>query len=169
MIDNTHGRVLYARDGDTWVLRFTGAIRYTMAHAVDSFLDELFSRQHPGRICVDLNDTESIDSTGIGLLAKLANGLARRGGERPVFFTSNPEILETLHNVCLDDLCTLVAGAPTAVAANEIPATTPDERQLAGTIVAVHRLLCDMNAENRAKFQSVVDAFERDLAPEAHK
>ena len=66
-------------------------------------------------------------------------------------------------------LCTLVAGAPTAVAANEIPATTPDERQLAGTIVAVHRLLCDMNAENRAKFQSVVDAFERDLAPEAHK
>lgn len=168
MFDDQPGRVRYAHDGDTWILRFTGAIRYTMAHAVDSFLDDLFARHHPARVCVDLNETLSIDSTGIGLLAKIADGLERAGAERPILFTSNPEILDTLRNVCLDEVCTLVPGAPEAVAGNEIPATTPDERALAQTIVSVHCLLCDLCAENRAKFQGVVDAFAHDLAPEPH-
>ena len=157
------GRVLYARQGDTWVLRFQGDIRYTMAHAVDVFLDELFTRENPGRICADLNATTAIDSTGIGLLAKIANGLSRAGREAPIVFSSNPEIVETLRNVCLDEVCTIVAGAPEAVAENEIPATSPNERELARTIVAAHCLLCDMCEQNRASFQGIVDAFEREL------
>lgn len=157
------GNVLYARRGNTWVLRFQGEIRYTMAHAVDVFIDELFARHNSARICVDLNATTAIDSTGIGLLAKIANGLRRTGREMPIVFSSNPEIVETLENVCLDEVCTIVAGAPEAVAENEIPATTPSERELARTIVSAHCLLCDLCEQNRASFQSVVDAFEREL------
>jgi anti-anti-sigma factor len=157
------GHVLYARQGDTWVLRFEGDIRYTMAHAVDAFLDELFAHENPGRVCADLNATTAIDSTGIGVLAKIANGLRRAGHALPIIFSSNPDIVETLKNVCLDEVCTIVAGAPEAVADNEIPATTPSERELARTIVAAHCELCDMCEQNRTTFQSVVDAFEREL------
>lgn len=166
MNEDDQGRVLYAHSHGTWVLRFIGAIRYTMAHPVDSFLDELFRRENPGRICVDLNDTTSIDSTGIGLLAKIAVGLEQAGKGAPLLFSSNPDIIETLRNVCLDEVCTLLPGAPEAVAANAIPDTCPDERQLARTIVSVHCLLCDLSSENRAKFKGVIDAFENDLAAE---
>lgn len=159
------GSVFYARQGDTWVLRFQGDIRYTMAHAVDVFIDDLLKRGNPVRICADLNATTSIDSTGIGLLAKLSNGMRAAGRDLPIVFSANPEVVETLRNVCLDEVCTIVAGAPEAVAENEIPATTPDERELARTIVSAHCMLCDLCDKNRAAFGGVIEAFERELGP----
>lgn len=157
------GRVLFARQGNSWVLRFVGDIRYTMAHSVDRFLDQLFERENPTFICADLNATTSIDSTGIGLLAKMANGMSRAGREMPILFSSNPDIVETLRNVCMDEVCTIVHGTPEAIAENEIPATSPDERELARTIVAAHCLLCDLCEQNREKFRPVLDAFAREM------
>ena len=40
----------------------------------------------------------------------------------------------------------------------KLPALT-----FAATVLAAHRLLCDMNEANRAQFQNVVEAFEREL------
>lgn len=155
------GRVLFARQGDTWVLRFVGDIRYTMAHSVDHFLDHLFSSEDPRSICADLNATTSIDSTGIGLLAKIANGMSRAGREMPIVFSANPDIVDTLRNVCMDEVCTIVAGSPESVAENEIPATNPDQQELARTIVAAHCLLCDLCDKNREMFRPVLEAFAR--------
>lgn len=156
------GEVLYARRGDDWVLRVQGALRYTNANAVDRFIDELFAHRLPASICVDLNDTTAIDSTGIGLLAKIARGLARGHNSPPVLFSGNPEINELLTSVCLDDVCRIVPEAPEAAATQPIPPTTPSEQDVARTIVAAHRLLCDLSERNRMQFQSVVDAFDQD-------
>ncbi len=153
------GRVLYARQGGQWVLRFEGSIRYTMAHAVDRFLDELFAREHPEVVSVDLTAATAIDSTGIGLLAKIADGLRRAGRRVPVVFSTNPEITETLTGLCLDEVCAIVEQRPQPGEATEIPATHPDERELAQTITAAHRLLCDIGSRNRAAFESVLQAF----------
>jgi anti-anti-sigma factor len=156
------GLVLYARRGDDWVLRVQGALRYTNANAVDRFIDELFSHRQPASVCVDLNDTTAIDSTGIGLLAKIANGLARARHGQPIVFSGNAEINELLTSVCLDDVCRIVPGAPAAGPGEPIPATTPSEQEVARTIVDAHRLLCELGDGNRAQFQSVVEAFERE-------
>ncbi len=156
------GQVSYARREGSWVLRFQGAIRYTTAHAVDRFLDDLFARNSPESISIDLQDATSIDSTGIGLLAKVANGLSQTGKAKPVLFSSNPEINEILTNLCLDDVCAIVPETPQDIAAEAIPATTPSEHELARTIAEAHRLLCELNDENRANFQSVVEAFAND-------
>jgi anti-anti-sigma factor len=155
--------VLYARRDHAWVLRFEGAIRYTIAHAVNHFLDELFAHEHPVSICIDLNGTTSIDSTGIGLLAKVANGLRHAGYGRPVVFSDNPEIVEILSNVCMDEACILVHGAASMPATELVPPTTPGERDIALTVLEAHRLLCELCEHNRAMFQSVVDALERDV------
>ena len=160
------GQVLYAHRGDDWVLRVQGPLRYTNANAVDRFLDDLFAEQHPASVCVDLNDATAIDSTGIGLLAKIANGMERAGHGRPIVFSENPEINELLTSVCLDDVCRIVPGLPpTGEPAEPIPATTPSESELARTITDAHRLLCSLSESNRAQFQSVVEAFEREAGP----
>lgn len=157
------GEVFYAHQGDDWVLRVQGALRYTNANAVDRFLDELFAERHPAMVCVDLNAATAIDSTGIGLLAKIANGMERSGHGQPVLFSQNPDINELLTSVCLDDVCRIVAGAPEAdPQAEPIPATDPSEGELARTILDAHRLLCELSESNRAQFQSVVDAFSHD-------
>ena len=158
------GRVLTARQANCWVLRFEGAIRYASAPAVDAFLDTLFAQEPPDSICIDLNQATSIDSTGIGLLAKIANGLKHAGKPRPVVFCENPEITELLCSLCLDDVCTIRPGSPATLARDVIPADTFSERALAQTVLEAHRLLSELSESNRASFRSVVDAFARDLA-----
>ncbi|MBL8439070.1 MAG: STAS domain-containing protein [Zoogloeaceae bacterium] len=158
------GQILYARSGDDWVLRVEGPLRYTNASSVDRFIDRLFNDARPTSVSVDLNGATTIDSTGIGLLAKIARGLARADGARPVVFSANPEINELLTSVCLDDVCCIVpsgAGmAPGEVAA--IPVVPVEERVLARTIADAHRLLCELSEDNRVQFQQVVEAFDRE-------
>jgi anti-anti-sigma factor len=158
------GKVLYARHGDVWVLCFDGAIRYTMAYSLDRFVDWLFERESPQAIYVDLSRATSIDSTGIGLLAKIARGLRTRGAFRPLLFSSNPEINEFLTSVCLDRIYTLVAAVPQLEHAQRLPQSSPTEEELAHTIVDAHRLLCDLSENNRARFSSVIEAFEHELS-----
>ena len=165
-------RVTYARQGDVWILRFEGPIRYLLAPSVDRFIDRLFAGPAPYAVCLDLRGATAIDSTGIVLLAKVANGMHEAGRTRPVVVSTNPEISELLVNLCLDEVCILAASAPDAPDAavgESIPYTTPGERELARTVLEAHRLLSAISEENREAFRSVIEAFahEADEAAEA--
>lgn len=159
------GKVYHARHDGTCILRFQGAIDYTLGTALDHFLDELFASGDFRDILVDLHQTDSIDSTGLGLLAKVANGMRRRDGAKPLLFSSRPDINEILHSICLDDVFVFCALPPEADAepGTLLPAGDPSENELARTVLTAHRLLCEINDNNRALFQNVVDAIEKDL------
>jgi anti-anti-sigma factor len=157
------GRVLYAERDGTCGLRFEGPIRYTMAPSVDAFLGDLLRTRAPRMICADLSDIESIDSTGIGLLAKIAIGQRRAGRAKPLLFSSRSDINEMLRTVCLDDVFQMVDEAPAAeVVATSIPVAA-SERELARTILEAHRLLCQLSEGNRALFRDVVDGLAKEL------
>lgn len=157
------GNVYYAEQGGTGVIRFEGTISYTIANAIERFLDDLFARNAFTRLIVDLNDTESIDSTGLGLLARIANGVRRRDGSRPLLFSTQPDINTLISSICLDTVFTLCDGPPPVLPGTALPAGNPSEREIAQTILEAHRVLSDMNDGNRAMFQNVVDAFEKEL------
>lgn len=157
------GTVYYAEQDGTVVIRFLGDIRYTLAPALDRFLDALFARADLKTVIVDLSDTESIDSTGLGLLARIANFLHRRDGSRPLLFSSQPDINAVLSSICLDTAFIHCDSIPDLAPGSALAAGNPSERELAQTVLEAHRLLCEMNDANRAQFQNVVDAFEREL------
>lgn len=157
------GTVYFAQQDGTSVFRFQGAISYTLGNALDRFLDDLFARGEFTKILVDLTDTESIDSTGLGLLAKIANFVRRRDGSKPLLFSTQPDINELLRNICLDEAFVLCEQRPDLEPGQALPAGNPSETEMAQTVLDAHRLLCEMNDSNRAMFQNVVDAMERDL------
>lgn len=157
------GNVYYAERDGTGVIRFEGAIRYTLANALDRFLDDLFARNTFSRLIVDLSDVESIDSTGLGLLARIANFVRRRDGRRPLLFSPQPDINVVLGSICLDAAFVLCELRPDLPPGSALPAGDPSEDEVARTVLDAHRLLCEMNDANRAQFQSVVDAFEKEL------
>lgn len=157
------GTVQYAERDGSIVIRFAGDIRYTIAPALDRFLDQLFARQEATSIIVDLGDTESIDSTSLGLLARIANFQRRRDGSRPLLFSSQPDINALLSSICLDTAFIHCDQPPDRQPGIALAAGNPSENEVAQTVLAAHRLLCDMNEANRAQFQNVVEAFEREL------
>lgn len=157
------GKVLYAEQDGTSVFRLQGAISYRVANALDRFLDDRFAASKFGQVLVDLSELESIDSTGLGLLAKIANIVRRRDGSRPLLFSSQPDINTLLSSICLDSAFVLCERIPDLAPGTALPVGEASERELAETVLAAHRRLCEMNEGNRALFQNVVDAFEREL------
>jgi len=55
------------------VIKLNGDVRYTMGCALGDFLNRLFAQTDYDGIIVDLTDAHSIDSTSLGLLARIAN------------------------------------------------------------------------------------------------
>lgn len=158
------GRVLYAERNGTCVLRFQGPIRYTMAPSFDAFLNELLAERAPRVICADLSDTESIDSTGIGLLAKIAIAQRRAGRSKPLLFSSKSDINEVLRSMSLDVVFQMIEQLPATVALETVTPTQPTERELRRTILEAHLLLSELSEGNRAMFKDVVEG----LAKETH-
>jgi len=158
----TDGKVFFARSNDHLVLRFDGDIRYTLAYSLDRFLDRQFAGSAPKSVCVDLNDTLSIDSTGIGLLAKIAKLLGRDSTEKPVLFSGNEDINELLRAVCLDRYCVIVPGTAQEYPLEALSDDLPQEPELAKTVLEAHRTLCELSEGNRRQFRSVVEALERE-------
>lgn len=158
-----HGNVSWAREGDAWILRFDGPIRYFLAPSVDRFIDRMFAGAVPHTVCLDLRNTTAIDSTGIGLLAKVANSMQHAGRTRPVVVSTNPEINELLVNLCLDEVCILSTSGPDIAAAESIPNVSPSERELARTVLDVHRRLSALSEDNREAFRSVVEALASEV------
>lgn len=155
------GRILYAQSDEHWIFRFEGSIRYTLAHPLDAFFERVFSNSHPASVTADLRDTDSIDSTGIGLLAKLARIARERAAPRPTLFCGNGEVEEILDSVCMDKVFNIVSAEAPSGMYQALPETQPSEGELAGTIEHAHRLLCELSEQNRVQFEGVVEAFSR--------
>ena len=155
------GRVLYAVHDGHWVFRFEGSFRYTMAHPLDAFLEEVFAKATPASVVADLRDTVAIDSTGIGLLAKIARIAQRLDAPRPTLFCADEEVTEVLESVCMDKVFTIVSGELHASALHPLPARMASEAEVARMIEESHKLLSDLSENNRARFEGVVEAFAR--------
>lgn len=155
------GDVLYAvRDGH-WVFRFEGAIRYTMIYPLDEFLEQTLSASEARGVIADLRDTASIDSTGVGLLAKLARIARAHGIARPLLYCASAEVREALESVCLDRVFAFVEGEPRSPALRPLPSAEASEAALGDTIEEAHRMLCELSEHNRTRFASVLESFER--------
>lgn len=156
------GHVLHARHNDVHVLRYIGDIRYVMSPSIDRFLEGIFAASTPAGFVVDLSETESIDSTNLGLLARLAQRMQQLGAGRISVISSRAEINAVLHSMALDEVFDIVdAAAPAADAAREIPQHDADRESLARTLIDAHRALMDLSEHNRETFRDVVASLAR--------
>ncbi|NIW77982.1 MAG: anti-sigma factor antagonist, partial [Calditrichae bacterium] len=71
------------------MLKFSGDIRYTMGCSLDDFLKKLFKRSDFETILIDLTETRSIDSTSLGLLAKIANFMQHQFHQKAPLVSTN--------------------------------------------------------------------------------
>ncbi len=59
------GRILCAKEGSTYVLKYIGDIRYTICAPLSDFVTKLCSSDDFDDILIDLTEAESIDSTNL--------------------------------------------------------------------------------------------------------
>ena len=154
------GEAFYAWHGETCVLRLVGEVRYTLGTDLDRFIDGVFAKGRCREMLIDLTASESIDSTSLGLLAKIAN-LLRCTGRKATIVSTNPDIDRTLETVGFDQVFHILHDNVAGERCEEcVPSGSGTKNEMATVILNAHRVLCDLNEDNREMFQSVVDALD---------
>lgn len=158
------GKILYACQGNLWFIKMVGEVRYTISAPFNDFLGRLFEGQPLEDVLIDLTETVGIDSTNLGLLAKVARMMMERFGRRPSIILSSADVRQWLSSMGFDDVFIILEQADTSPEAlSEIPDLGHDDRARAMVILDAHRHLMELSAENKSTFKNVVDALARDI------
>lgn len=158
------GRILVGDHDGIYVLKFTGDVRVNLCATMDSFLRELLNREDFRAVVVDLTETEAIDSTSLGLLARLSLETQRRFGYCPTLVSTRPDITRVLQTMGFDDVFHIVQQPLTQVEQlGELPCEEDDTESMRERVLDAHRILMNMNDHNRENFQDLVMALEAEM------
>ena len=152
----------YAQHDRNWFLKLGGDLRHPLAPALNSLLDRALADPDPANFVIDLAEADNIDSTCLGVLARIGNHKSYASGPRPVIICPEQDIREVLLAVCFDYLFDLVEQPVLgADPLQPLPLPTGDD-DLRNLILDAHRRLCAIDARTREAFSDVIQALEED-------
>ncbi len=162
-------KVYYATNEGIQGLKYVGQIRYTIGASLDRFIRSLFDGPKPKGFMVDLREAESIDSTNLGLLAQIANLMKQCGAPKVTLVSTNEDINTLLISIGFDEVFDIVDEAGHAMTDSvELGLQDNTGPDMARTVLDAHRTLMSIGEDNKARFQDVVELFERQLVKPKH-
>lgn len=158
------GTARYACENGNWFLKLAGDLRHPLGPALNSLLDRAFADPQSRQFVIDLREAENIDSTCLGILARIGNEASRHGAAKPTLVSSNADINEVLLAVCFDRMFNLVGDLNITGADMEpIPAVASDSAGMLALVLEAHRRLCAIDERTHETFRDVVRALEEDV------
>lgn len=146
------------------VLCYRGDVRHTLCVALDRYLQQLLQQPDLHGFVVDLTAVVSIDSTNLGILARLARAMRQAALPRVTLISNQPDINELLEAVGFYQEFTVVESLPTTCKdLDELRPLTHEGPANGRLLLEAHRALMNLNEQNRARFRDVVKAFEEEL------
>lgn len=155
------GRILAASHDGAYVIRFVGDVRVTLCTTIDDYFQQMFDDQNFASVWVDLCEAEGIDSTTLGLLAKLALKVKESYGFEPAIYSCDPGINRLLRSMGFHRLFQLheeSCNNPQDIA--EIPIVEGSEESVRQKVIEAHRVLMGISDENRDRFKDLLNALE---------
>jgi anti-anti-sigma factor len=156
------GRILAASQDGAYVIRLVGDVRLTLCTTMDDFFQHMFEDPEFVSVWVDLCDVEGIDSTTLGLLAKLALKVRDKFGFKPAIYSCDPGINRLLNSMGFHRLFELhqeSCSNPEQIA--EIPGVKSSEDSVKQKVIEAHRVLMGISDENRDRFKDLLIVLER--------
>ena len=96
------GKILATEFNKIPVLKLAGDVRVLMSYTIDNYFTSLYNRAILEAMIVDLSETTGIDSTALGLLAKMAIQLRNRFNVKPSIISTNQDITKILKGMSFD-------------------------------------------------------------------
>jgi len=159
------GKILYAVHEGTYVLKLVGDVRVTLCATLDRFIEGMFCDISMNSVLIDLTEASGIDSTALGLLAKIAVHTQRRFKNRPTIISTNPSITMLLNSMGFDQIFNILHNEDQRCGdLNELPEVVSTERDVCCKVLDAHRTLMQLNKQNESTFKNVVAALEIEAA-----
>jgi anti-anti-sigma factor len=153
--------ILYTKQHDIYIIKLVGDIRYTMGCALDEFLNQLFLDTDYNSILLDLTEATGIDSTGLGLLAKVANFVRDRFTTQATLVSTNQDINRILDSVGFYEIFH-ICDTPSFKAETLQPISSKhlSKSELSKTLFDSHNTLSQLNDKNREAFKDVINILK---------
>jgi anti-anti-sigma regulatory factor len=164
------GKILYAEHDGIHVLKFVGDVRLSLGPTISTFLEQLHDCNQFGSMIVDLSETDAIDSTALGLIAKIAICTKEDFKCATCIVSPRQDITRILTSMAMEQVCVVSSEAITDEATmRELPQEIASEHVMREQVLDAHRTLMSLGEENEVKFRDLVDALENEKSGDAPK
>ncbi|MGH1461995.1 MAG: STAS domain-containing protein [Neptuniibacter sp.] len=155
------GSIFSALVDGSYVLKFIGDVRLTLCSSLDSHLDSTLDNPEISEILIDLTQVEGIDSTSLGLIAKLSVKAKDKGLPKPALVSTNQDITRILITMGFDHVFVLLDQLPSsAKELKQLPFVQESVEEMQERIISAHKVLMGLNESNREAFKDLVSTLE---------
>lgn len=156
------GHIFVAEHGGVYVIRLVGDVRLTLCLSFDQFIAAMFAQENFKSVIFDLREAEGIDSTTLGLMAKISIGTRERGLDSPVVVAGNASIMRLLVSMGFEDIFELVSDHNLPFrGAQPLDEIVSDETAVHAKVLEAHKILMELNQPNKVKFHELVETLQR--------
>ena len=155
------GKILVAQSQGIYIIKFVGDVRLNLCSTLDQYTDHMFESEEFKTVIIDLTETQCIDSTSLGQLAKISILYKEKYGQLPTIISTQDDINRILLSMGFDQVFYIVKVLVSRVEyLDELPLKSVDEAEMKQRVLEAHKLLMDMNQNNRDAFQDLVNSLE---------
>ena len=124
-------------------------------------METIFGSRDVKKVVVDMLEAEGLDSTTLGLLAKLGLHCRKQYGIDVQVFCQNPSILRTLDCMGFDELFDIFQDVPEISAKlQSITSVNSEVDEIRKQVLEAHKLLVQLNPKNSSEFIDLIRALE---------
>ncbi len=153
--------IYYAEAEGNYYLRFVGDVRVTFCGALSNYLQKLFSAEQVVSVVVDLRMAKAVDSTTLGLLAKLALYLRDTRKLMPVLLVEDDSMIRLLESMGIDEVFEFSEQLPEDIGQEtELVCTEVAAEEARNKVLEAHRTLMGLNNKNMLVFSDLVKSLE---------
>ena len=159
--------IRYAEIDGGYLIKFQGDIRVTLCASFDAFIREMFENPKLNTIFLDLSEAKNIDSTALGMIAKIAAQSKSLLKVPPTVLSVNPDIDRILECMGLDTVLDMV-DTPDALGeklknyVKEMPRCDHTPEEMCEKVIEAHKALMALNSNNKAMFKDLVSGLEEE-------
>lgn|SRR5690554_178437 len=157
----SNGKIRYAIQNGSFVLKCAGDVRLTYCAVLNDTIEQKLGGGHLRSVIIDLTEVDSIDSTTLGLLAKLSILSRENFGMLPTLASTNPDVSQQLDAMGMGRVFNIVhTPAPCPECLTDLPEQPQSEDVVRERVLEAHRILMELNESNREEFRDLVSILE---------
>lgn len=155
------GKILAAEIGHIPILKFVGDVRVVMSSTIDSYFSTLYAKAILDAMLIDLSEAKGIDSTALGMLAKMAIQLRNRFNVVPTIISTNPDITKILMSMSFNLIFKIVdQPLNSETQFGELSQVKESDEAVREKIIEAHQTLMSLSEENKLEFRELVNALK---------
>lgn len=157
-----NGHIEVAKDQGIYAIALMGDVRMVLCLSFDKFIKAMFDDMALRSVVFDLRSAEAVDSTTLGLIAKIALRCKKRALPKPVLVAEEPGMLRLLDTMGFDELF-LITGSfePAIDGMQSLECEDGTEQHFKQHVLEAHQVLMSLNENNRKAFCELVESLEK--------